>query len=333
MRKRIDRTIFIPTGAAILNLRLSGTPFGGYPLGRIINIIGDSFAGKTLLSWTMFAEVSNDSFYDDYELYYDEPEASLSFDVAKLFGRKTQERVITGENTGRDKKFADSETIQDFGRQLFRIIAKGKPFIYLLDSFDPLELVSENKKKVAGESGYKGAEKTRVLSEILRRTNKHLKRMKSNLFIISQVRDNLNAMMGPTKTRAGGRALKHYSAQEIWLYPIRALKDKNKTEIGTEVLIKTTKNRHARNGIIRLHTSWNYGVDGISTSLDFLQKNGVWKKKGGKLSSPFGLYTKKKLIKIIENDNLEPQLIEEVGRAWTAITAAADKTTRKRKYE
>ena len=268
MRKKISKSFFLPTGSTLLNLRLNGTPFGGFPEGKIINVCGDSFAGKTLLAWTMFAEICNDPSYDEYTLYYDEPEASLSFDLEDMFGRKTAGRVITGENNSTDKYFADSDTVQQFGRQLDRIINKGKKFVYVLDSFDTLDLETKTKKKI-GDGGYEGAKKNAALNEVFRKTNKRMKRLGATLIIVSQVRDNLNAMFGPSKTRTGGRAMKHYAAQEMWLFQIKSIKSKTtKTEQESEVLVKVTKNRHAKNGLARLHISWKYGIDDIQANVD-----------------------------------------------------------------
>ena len=84
----------IPTGSTILNCILSDNAFGGYRKGSIVNLIGDSSSGKSLLSFTAFAAVSQLPEFDEYQLYYVYAEAGQSFNVEKLFGKKTAERII-----------------------------------------------------------------------------------------------------------------------------------------------------------------------------------------------------------------------------------------------
>ena len=35
------RTDLVPTGSTLLNLALSGKPYGGFKLGTIVNVVGD----------------------------------------------------------------------------------------------------------------------------------------------------------------------------------------------------------------------------------------------------------------------------------------------------
>ena len=53
----VDPDWLIPTGSTLLNCACSDYYHGGYGVGKLINLIGDSSTGKTLLALTTFAEM------------------------------------------------------------------------------------------------------------------------------------------------------------------------------------------------------------------------------------------------------------------------------------
>ena len=79
-------TDFIPTGSTLLNCAISDDPFGGFKIGKIANLVGDSSAGKSMLAVTCLAEVAMYSRFDQFRLIYDEPEAAMEFNMNHLFG-------------------------------------------------------------------------------------------------------------------------------------------------------------------------------------------------------------------------------------------------------
>jgi len=107
----------IPTGSTLLNCALSGNPFGGYGKGKVVNIIGDSFSGKTLLALTCFAEVCQQKRFDDYSLILGDVENALEFDIGTLFGGKTKGRVIIDQVP---------DKIQEWYQDIWLLLKKGK---------------------------------------------------------------------------------------------------------------------------------------------------------------------------------------------------------------
>ena len=77
----VDPDWLIPTGSTLLNCACSDLHTGGYGIGKITNLIGDSSSGKSLLALTSFAEVAMYTRYDDYRLIYDDVEAALEFNL------------------------------------------------------------------------------------------------------------------------------------------------------------------------------------------------------------------------------------------------------------
>ena len=127
----------IPSGSTMINLACSDTTFGAYKKGSFVNLIGDTSAGKSILSLTMLADICNDKRFDNYDLYYDDTEKTFEFDL-DLFG-------------GVDSKFDKRVTIEthtyaeEIGDYLASLIKKDRPFVYITDSWDQLKSQYEEK--------------------------------------------------------------------------------------------------------------------------------------------------------------------------------------------
>ena len=332
--------LLIPTGSTLLNLACSDTADGGWGVGKMVNLIGDSSSGKSLLSFTMFAEVVRRKEFDDYRLIYDDVEQACEFNIKKLFGKKVADRVEPpGIEDGEPKH---SDVIQDFYGTILQLCKSGKPFIYVLDSLDALSSKEEvtkvddimaAHKEGKQTSGTYGMDKPKILTQMLRRIISDLKATKSLLLIISQTRDNINPMSFEKKTRSGGNALRFYASHEIWL--ARAAKHKSKDRvIGAEVKVKVSKNKLT--GKLRevgMSIYYDLGLDNVGSCVDFLIDEGIWKKSKNTIEvESLGLRgTRESLIRQIEHAGLEDKLVEETEKAWVDIEESL-KLNRKPRY-
>ncbi len=339
----IDIKELVPTGSTTFNLECSGHKEGAFKLGTMVNVIGDSHSGKSLLSFTVFAECNLLERFDGYRFIYDDVEAANEFNLKKLFGKSCASRI--------DQSIR-SRTIEDFNDNIARLISEGTPFIYVLDSFDALtseaalEKDEENRKKRekgAQTTGDYGDGKPKIFSRFCSLRIQELKDINSLLIIISQTRDNIGfgAMFTP-KTRSGGRALKFYASHEIWLACQKKIKEgKRVTE--TEVQGKLTKNKLTGNhGEVYFSILRDYGIDNIKSCINFLKDEGDWsgtnknintkgfvdlKDKSGKAVHP----SFKQLIKIIEEEGKEQELYSLCQKTYEKVIAGL-KPNRKFKY-
>lgn len=327
---------FLPTGSTLLNLACAENPFGGYGPGRMVNIIGDSFSGKTVLALTCLAEMANDPRFDEYRLIYDDSEmASGSFDFPKLFGKRFLERVEPPEVDDNGQPVYSS-TVEDFHFHVDQAIKEGRPFVYVLDSFDAVSDESEvakseefMKSKQTGKtvSGSYNVYKPKYASQMFRLITGGLSKTRSLLIVVSQTRDRIsNVSFGNPKTRSGGNALKFYASHEIWLSYLRSYKDeKTKRTYGARTKIKITKNKIT--GKVReceIDIFSDYGIDDIGSCVDFMVAEGAWKKVGSgfilaKLNDSEKKVRKTDLIKWIESENLEKKLFDAVAEHWMVI--------------
>jgi len=330
----------IPSGSTLLNLACSDCYSGAFKLGRIVTIPGGSTAGKTLLMLTILAEICRLKRFDDYLLVYDDAEESLNFNISKLFGNKLEDRLQISNGSS-------SNTIQDFQNNILNLSKKNEPFIYVLDSLDSLssdeELVKEYKKALAKaksddsikeiKGSYK-TEKAKIIGQVLRMVNGIIEDTKSSLFIIQQERARIGVSFGKAVTTSGGKAPFYYSSHQVWLNRIKTHKKRDR-KIGTKVKAEVTKNKiTGKEREITFDVFYDLGIDNIGSCVDFLINEGFWKKKKMTVNATdLELEaSRSKIIRAIEEQNLEKDLDRIVSKAWHEIENSL-KLDRKPKYE
>lgn len=350
--KRRDM-VLLPTGSSCLNLACSERADGAFTLGRMVNIIGDSHSGKTFLCLSCLAEAVRMPEFDDYDIILDDVERANDFDIEMLFGKKLADRLeppawdtfVDPETKEEYELERNSQYIEEFHMFLRDRMSTGKPFIYVLDSFDALDALADEKKidkmlkaykKGEKAKGTYGLAKPRKASDLLRNITSNLKNTDSILIIISQTRDNINAtMFEPKSVRSGGKALKFYAHHEMWLSVGGSIKDPSKKRIiGNKVRIKVSKSKLT--GKVRLcefTMLYNYGIDDIESCIDFLLSEGWWKKKKQTIQATELKVemTRAKLIDHIEEKNLEKKLSKVVEKCWLDIEDSL-KIDRKKRY-
>ena len=335
--KEIEEVTLFNTGSTELNLACSDTVKGAFPPGVMVNIVGDSHAGKTYLAHSILAEATLNPSFKDYRLIYDNSEAADTGGIARMFGKTLVERIEAPDG---DR----SDGIHDFKVNIWKVLRGEKPFIYVLDSLDALTTSEANKQlddAVDGkkEKGSYGMEKPKVLSGILGPVCRKLQNTKSLLIILSQTRDDINPMSFQEKTRSGGRALKFYASYEMWLALIGTHRKKTgefDRIVGSKTRVKVTKNKLT--GKVReaeFSIYYDYGIDDIGEMIDFMVDGKYWSKPSEKTIKAVDLdleCSREKLIKQVEENNLEGKLREIVGQKWNEIEQAVQ-LGRKKKYE
>ncbi len=335
----------VSTGSTLLNLAGSDTWAGGFGQGKLVNIIGDSHSGKTLLALSVLAEAARDDKFDNHRLIYDDVEAALEFDLNHLFGSGISDR-IESPTEDEDGEPDSSHTIEDLQSNISRALKQGDPFIYVLDSLDALTSLEDIKKAEEQEKarekgkeaiGRYGVAKAKQMSQMLRKIIRDIKKTNSTLIIISQVRENLNPAAFAKKYRAGGKALKFYCTHEIWLAVVGKIKKKDRI-IGSEVKAKITKNKiTGKVREIEFSMFNDYGIDDIGSCIDFLTSETggeYWSmKKQTILATDFDFQgTRASLIKFIEENGREKKLARITGKVWNQIEDSL-KLGRKGKYQ
>lgn len=254
-------TGLLTSGCKLFDLALGG----GYGLSRIINIIGDSSTGKTLLAIEAIANFARE--FPEGKIWYDEVESAFDTGYAEELGMPV-DRV----------EFIDGDfTVEDFYATLLAKTESLGPDdngLFILDSLDALSDKSELERGI-GDSSY-GANKAKKLSELFRRMVQKLADKNVTLIIISQVRENMNAgLFGAKFTVSGGKALQYYSTQRIMLSQMGQLKKTKKgieKVYGVKVRAKVIKNKiGSPNEQVDYEIIFGYGIDSVKANMDWLK--------------------------------------------------------------
>lgn len=158
----VDISKGLSTGSTLLNLAITGHRGAGFLPGHIYLLVGDSSSGKTWLSLTCMAEAARRKDFDNHRFIFDNAEDGALMDIERYFGRKVADRLEPPRVVDGEARY--SETVEDFYDNLDDAAMNGRPFIYVLDSMDTLQSVTETQEyeeqKEARRSG-KAAEDTR----------------------------------------------------------------------------------------------------------------------------------------------------------------------------
>lgn len=346
----IAKEDYISSGSTLVNLACSGTPYGAFCIGRYFWIVGESSAGKTWLALNSFAEASINPRFDDYDLIYDNVEDGALMDVERYFGQKLADRLEAPML--KNGKSVFSRTAEEFYFNLddrLQAVEKGKgrKFLYLLDSMDALttkyegdkfqEKKNANRKGTVAKGDY-GDGKAKINSSYIRGIAQRLRDTDCMMIVLSQTRDNIDAgMFDPDEeVAAGGRALKFYAAFQLWMNVGRRLtkeiNGKNR-QIGIISKVKVKKNRlTGKEWSVEVPIYWSHGIDNTGSMIDFLIEEKHW--PSGRLEAPEFEFAgpKIKLLRKIEEENLEPKLETIVTQVWNEIVRQCV-VERKNKYQ
>lgn len=252
----------ISSGSSLINLLLSGRVDGGFMVGRISNIVGDSSSAKTGVAIEAMANYTRAP--GKHLCVYAEAEAAFTKDYAETCG------LVDGSY-----QLKEIDTIEAMCALVDDVIKQAKDYddaLVIVDSLDAISSKAEQKREL-GEATY-GTEKSKLLSEFFRTRVAQLQAANVTLIIISQTRDNLSPMAHEKSKRAGGRALQFYCTNVIWLTPVSKLKKtvgKQDFPYGIEVRCKDNKNKQSTPYMeFNFTYLFNYGIDDIGDCVAYL---------------------------------------------------------------
>jgi recombination protein RecA len=261
---RKENIEFISSGCTVLDCALGG----GWPLGRMANIVGDSSTAKTALATEAIINFLRK--YPDGAAAYREAEAAYDKSYAEAMGLQI-EKVDFGDQLN---------TVEDFARDVDTFVEQQNktkaPGIYVLDSLDSLSDEAEMARDI-GESTY-GGNKPKQIGTFFRTRVRKVEAGRVLLLIVSQVRDNIGAMFGEKHKRSGGKAMDFYASQTCWLARLKTLeKTIHKAERAYGVIIKAKIKKNKISLPYReceFPFIFAYGVDDFQANVDWLKKYG-----------------------------------------------------------
>ncbi|MDO8559214.1 MAG: recombinase RecA [bacterium] len=284
----------IPTGSVSLDLALG---VGGFPRGRVVEILGPESTGKSTLALHVCAEAQKKGGVAAFV----DAEHAMDPDYARKIGVKVDDLLISQPDSG-EQALQIVETL----------IRSNSVDVIVIDSVAALSPKSE----IAGEIGDASiGVQARLMSQALRKLSGVLAKSKTSVIFINQIRMKIGVMFGNPETTSGGLALKFYASVRIDLRRIAQIKQGDQI-IGSMIRAKIVKNKVAAPfKIAEFAIYYNEGISYLADLVSLGVKNGVIKKAGSWLQFEDkqlgqGIDASKKFLK--ENPDLAKKIRKQL---------------------
>lgn len=238
LREFIEPKTFVSTGDDILDIVISNRKNGGLPMGKYINIFGDSASGKSLFCWKLVANIQK---MGGYALYFDTENATYP-DFVEVLQVDLEKVSYTSKVKTIGKMFRSiSEVLMDRKRK-----NETRPFMIVIDSMKAVMLddVYEDLENFTDTGYQSGAKRQKVLGESLQKVLELIKDENCIFITVDQVRDNMNQAnkYSPKTVDTAGNAQKFYSDIRLQLQTVERIKQGD-VIVGAKVKTTVIKSR------------------------------------------------------------------------------------------
>jgi recombination protein RecA len=227
---------WVSTGTAMLDVAISNRPYGGIPVGRIVEVTGLEQSGKSLLSAHLLAETQKQG---GVAVLID-TEMAVSREFLDAIGVDVSKLLYVSADSVEDI-FEYIETIIEKVRQT----SKDKFVTIVVDSV----AAASTKKELEADydkDGY-ATDKAIILSKAMRKITNMIGRQKISLVFTNQLRQKMNApAFSDPWTTSGGKALAFHASVRIRLKNMGMIKIKTSGAdkvVGIKVRAQIVKNR------------------------------------------------------------------------------------------
>lgn len=228
---------YLDTKYPPLNAIIGGKGDRGLPYGRLIEVVGESSSGKTLLAtqWLIEAQVNKGvAVFVDWE-------RSFSVELAKSMGLITDRPYWF---FSRPKTWEDGNI---YGIKVCRVIRENNvippeaPIVVVFDSVASAIPQSMIEKNMDAYTMNDTTALARVSSTTLKVMAQQAEEYNATFVYLNQVRTKPGAYI-PTETTPGGKAMEFYSTVRLFLSK-KKIFDKDKKFIGQRITIEARKNK------------------------------------------------------------------------------------------
>ena len=295
---------WLSTGNAILDVAISNRPYGGFPVGRIVEITGLEQSGKSLLSAHLLAETQKKN---GVAVLID-TETAVNRDFLEAIGVDISKLLYVSVDTV-EGIFEACETIIE----KVRTGDKQRLVTIVVDSV----AAASTKKELEADydkDGY-ATDKAIIISKAMRKVTNMIGRQNISLVFTNQLRQKMNAMaFADPWTTSGGKALAFHASVRIRLKSMGQLKVGDKI-LGIKVRAQIIKNRM---GPPLRHADFNImfdrGIDNYGSWLAVMKDNklvkqgGAWYEYIDTESGEIIKFQAKDFPTILEDEKLKEQI-------------------------
>src|SRR5471032_1027211 len=254
----------IPTGSIAIDTALG---VGGFPRGRIIEIVGPESSGKTTLTLTVIAQAQK---LGGVAAFID-VEHALDPSYARKLGVNMNELLVSQPDSG-EEALTIAETL----------IKSNAVDVVVLDSVAALI----TKAELEGQMGdvTMGAQ-ARLMSQAMRKLTSFISKSKTCAIFTNQIREKIGVMFGNPETTPGGKALKFYSSVRVDIRRIGQIKQTDGVVVGNRTKVKIVKNKVAPPfRECEFDIMYNEGISATGSLLDLALEKNVIEKRGSWMS-------------------------------------------------
>ena len=265
---------WVSTGCAMLDVAISNRPYGGLPVGRIVELTGLEQSGKSLVSAHLLAETQKQGgvavLIDTETAVSREFLEAIGVDVSKLL-------YVSADSV--EQIFDMTETIIEKVRET----SKDRLVTIVTDSVAAASTQAELASDY-GKDGY-ATDKAIIISKAMRKITNMIGRQKILLVYTNQLRQKMNAMpFGDPWTTSGGKALAFHASVRLRLKGAGQIKMKvggNDKIVGMKVRCQVVKNRMGpplRSTDFEIY--FDRGIDNYGSWLKVMKDNKIVKQAG-----------------------------------------------------
>jgi len=259
---------FVSSGSVLLDTILANRRNGGFPVGRISEIVGEEATGKSLIA---LHALKNTQKQGGVAILID-TENATSVDLLKNIGIDVSRMMYMQLGTV-------EEVFEAMERIIKRIREKGDNRLVTI-VWDSVAATS-TKAEVEGEYGdYTIGLAARLIAQGLRKITQFIGKMNVCLIFCNQMKVKIGVMFGDPMTTPGGKAIPYHASTRLRLYRNGELKS-GKTIQGVGVKAKTIKNKLGPPlRQVEFDVIFGKGIDDETAWIKVLEAGGIVQRAG-----------------------------------------------------
>lgn len=260
---------WISTGSVVLDKILGH----GLPVGRIVELYGDSSTGKTLIAEQAVAMAQQT--YPDSVILYIDTERAISVEMMEMVGIDMSTKQVI---------YADPDTIEEVFMLMETLLENKDPNQLCFIVWDSIAATTVLAEKAAEYGKATMGTHARMMSQGLRKFNRLISKHRACALFLNQTRQKIGVMYGDDTATFGGTALEFYASIRIYLKRGKKITETDKstkTVVGIMTTAQVTKNKVSvpfKEALLPIY--FNTGIDDAEALLYYMKRMNMIRTSG-----------------------------------------------------